>query len=437
MKSGTPPGNIKHMNSVSDIKHKIWIFRRRILIFLAVFGPATIAAMADNDAAGVATYLQAGAKLGYPILFILIIVTILLAITQEMGIRLAIISRKGLGDHIREKYGLKISIFVFSALLLANLGTITADVSAIKIISELFNLPSLITIVFLLVLASLFVVRGNYRINQTLMLLSSLFFLTFIFSAVKAKPDWGLALSNLFFPHGVTFDRTYLISFLVMGMSILGTTITPWGQFFISSFSFDKNIDPQKLKYSQLETYIGAFLTDFFSFFMIVSTAATLFVYGLTITTGEEAALAIKPFAGQFASLIFAFGILNAGFMGMIIIALTTAYAFSEFFGFSGSLDAAYHRGKMFYRLFLFQIITASLIVLLPSVNLFRLALFTQTINAMMLPAVFYFLLKFTADPKIMGKEVNSPFKHYFALISIAVILLASFATLLVGIFNL
>src|SRR3990170_3613315 len=370
MKSGTPPGNIKHMNSVSDIKHKIWIFRRRILIFLAVFGPATIAAMADNDAAGVATYLQAGAKLGYPILFILIIVTILLAITQEMGIRLAIISRKGLGDHIREKYGLKISIFVFSALLLANLGTITADVSAIKIISELFNLPS-------------------------------------------------------------------LISFLVMGMSILGTTITPWGQFFISSFSFDKNIDPQKLKYSQLETYIGAFLTDFFSFFMIVSTAATLFVYGLTITTGEEAALAIKPFAGQFASLIFAFGILNAGFMGMIIIALTTAYAFSEFFGFSGSLDAAYHRGKMFYRLFLFQIITASLIVLLPSVNLFRLALFTQTINAMMLPAVFYFLLKFTADPKIMGKEVNSPFKHYFALISIAVILLASFATLLVGIFNL
>src|SRR3989344_2685414 len=273
MKSGTPPGNIKHMNSVSDIKHKIWIFRRRILIFLAVFGPATIAAMADNDAAGVATYLQAGAKLGYPILFILIIVTILLAITQEMGIRLAIISRKGLGDHIREKYGLKISIFVFSALLLANL----------------------ITIVFLLVLASLFVVRGNYRINQTLMLLSSLFFLTFIFSAVKAKPDWGLALSNLFFPHGVTFDRTYLISFLVMGMSILGTTITPWGQFFISSFSFDKNIDPQKLKYSQLETYIGAFLTDFFSFFMIVSTSATLFIYGITLVSATDAAIAIRP----------------------------------------------------------------------------------------------------------------------------------------------
>src|SRR3989338_7589980 len=363
MKSGTPPGNIKHMNSVSDIKHKIWIFRRRILIFLAVFGPATIAAMADNDAAGVATYLQAGAKLGYPILFILIIVTILLAITQEMGIRLAIISRKGLGDHIREKYGLKISIFVFSALLLANLGTITADVSAIKIISELFNLPSLITIVFLLVLASLFVVRGNYRINQTLMLLSSLFFLTFIFSAVKAKPDWGLALSNLFFPHGVTFDRTYLISFLVMGMSILGTTITPWGQFFISSFSFDKNIDPQKLKYSQLETYIGAFLTSFFSFFLIVATAASLFMFGTSITAGA--------------------------------------------------------------------------IVLLPGVNLFRLALYTQTLNAMILPAVFYFLLKFTNDPKIMGREINSPFKRYFALTSIAVILLASFATLLVGIFNL
>src|SRR3989338_7088395 len=216
MKSGTPPGNIKHMNSVSDIKHKIWIFRRRILIFLAVFGPATIAAMADNDAAGVATYLQAGAKLGYPILFTLIMITVLLAITQEMGIRLSIISRKGLGDHIREKYGLKVSVLVFSALFLANLGTITADVSAIKITSQMFHLPPFIMIIFLLILASLFVIRGNYRVNQGLMLFSSLFFMTFIFSAVKSKPDWGLALSNLFVPQGVVFDKTYLISFIVI-----------------------------------------------------------------------------------------------------------------------------------------------------------------------------------------------------------------------------
>src|SRR3989338_250412 len=425
------------MKNITDIKDKIWLFRRRILIFLAVFGPATIAAMADNDAAGVAIYSQAGARLGYPNLFILGITTILLAITQEMGIRLSIVSRKGLGDHIRERHGLKVSLLMFAILLIANLGTITADISAIKITSEMFHLPPFFMIAILMIFASLVVVRGNYRINQSLMLFSCLFFLAYIFSAVKAKPDWGLALGNLFYPHGVIFDRQYLLSFLLIGLSVVGTTVTPWGQFFLSSFSFDKNIDPKKLKYSHAETYIGAFLTSFFSFFMIVATAATLFMFGTSITGGSEAALAIKPFAGELAGTVFAIGILNAGFMGMVIISLSTAYAFSEFFGYSGSLDAAYHRGKMFYRLFLFQIITASAIVLLPSVNLFRLALYTQTLNAMMLPAVFYFLLKFTNDPKIMGREINSPFKHYFAISSIAVILVASFATLLVGIFNL
>src|SRR3989338_4379071 len=209
MKSGTPPGNIKHMNSVSDIKQKFCFSRRRILFFRAVLGPATIAAMADNDAAGVATYLQAGAKLGYPILFVLIIVTILLGVTQEMGIRLAIISRKGLGDHIREQYGLKTGIIVFSALFLANLGTITADVAAIKVTSQMFGLPPLFMIAILIIFASFMVIKGSYRLNQSLLLFACLFFFTFIFSAIKSRPDWGLAISNLFFPHGVDFSGDY------------------------------------------------------------------------------------------------------------------------------------------------------------------------------------------------------------------------------------
>lgn len=404
---------------------------------MAVFGPATIAAMADNDAAGVATYLQAGAHLGYPILFILIIVTVLLGITQEMGIRLAIVSRKGLGDHIREQYGLKTSIFVFSALFIANLGTITADVSAIKITSSIFHLPPILMIAAFIIVASFLVIKGNYKLNQSLLLFACLFFLTFIFSAVKSEPDWGLALGNLFIPHGVALSSEYLKNYLLIGMSVLGTTITPWGQFFISSFAFDKNIDPKKLKYSQIETYIGAFLTDFFSFFMIVSTAATLFIYGISITSGEQAAEAIRPFAGELASTIFALGILNAGFMGMLIISLTTAYAFSEFFGVSGSLDAAYHRGKTFYRIFLLQIVIASLIVLLPSINLFKLALISQTVNAMMLPLVFYFLIKFTDNSILMGEHINNKFQRYFGIGAIFVILIASFFTLIASIFSL
>ena len=300
----------------------------------------------------------------------------------------------------------------------------------------MFGLPPLFMIAILIIFASFMVIKGSYRLNQSLLLFACLFFFTFIFSAIKSRPDWGLAISNLFFPHGVDFSGDYLKNYLVIGMSVLGTTITPWGQFFISSFAFDKNIDPKKLKYSQLETYIGAFLTDFFSFFMIVATAATLFYYGITITSGEEAALAIRPFAGELASTVFALGILNAGFMGMLIISLTTAYAFSEFFGFSGSLDAAYQRGKTFYRIFLLQIIIASVIVMIPSVNLFKLALYTQSLNAMMLPLVFYFLVKFTNSKELMGKHINTNFQKYFAVSSIVVILLASFFTVIVSILN-
>ena len=251
-------------------------YRRRLLLFLAVFGPATITAMADNDASGVATYSIAGSKLGYPILFALLIITILLGITQEMGIRLALVTRKGLGDLIREHYGIKVSLFIFACLSVANIATIIVDLSAVKVTSTIFGIPPIPAVIGLILLSFLFVIKGNYKVNQTIMLFGCLFYFTYIFSAFKAKPDWGGALSNLVFPHGVQVTTEYIRNYIIIGLGVLGTTITPWGQFFISSFAFDKKIESARLKYSQLETYWGAFLTDFFSFFMIVATAATL-----------------------------------------------------------------------------------------------------------------------------------------------------------------
>ncbi|HEY5269227.1 MAG TPA: divalent metal cation transporter, partial [Anaerolineales bacterium] len=322
---------------------------KKILIFLSVFGPATITAMSDNDAGGVATYSIAGARLGYPILFLLVIITVLLGVTQEMGMRLAIISRKGLADLIREKFGVRTAMFMFGALLIANLGTLITDLSAVKITSGMLNLPAIPSVLVILVISFLFIVKGNYKLTQAIMLLASLFYVAYIVSAIKAQPDWGLAVSNLFYPHGVQVTPTYMRDYLLIGMGVLGTTITPWGQFFISSFAYDKKIEKKKINYSQLETYWGAFLTDFFSFFMIVATAATLFVNHIPLEAGEQAALAIKPFAGNLAGTLFAIGILNAGFMGVIIVSLSTAYAFAEFFGLSGSLNDSYKKSKTFY----------------------------------------------------------------------------------------
>jgi Mn2+/Fe2+ NRAMP family transporter len=411
-------------------------FFARILLFFSIFGPATITAMADNDASGVATYSIAGAKLGYPILFILLIITVLLGITQEMGMRLTLITRRGLADLIREKFGVKASLFIFASLVIANMGTIIVDVAAIKVTSSMLHIPNILLIVAMIVLISVVVIKGSYKLTQNIMLVSSLFYLAYIISAFQAKPDWGLAASNLIFPHGVDFTPAYLRDYLIIGMGVLGTTITPWGQFFISSFAYDKKIEPEKIKYSQVETYWGAFLTDFFSFFMIVAIAATLFVNHVPLESGEQAALAIKPFAGELASLLFALGILNAGFMGIVIVSLSTAYAFSEFFGISGSLNTSYQQSKTYYIIFFGQLLVAAVVVMFPGISLFGLVVATQALNAMVLPLVFYYLIKLTNDHKLMKGYANNAFQKYFSIIATLFIIVASVFTVIAGFIN-
>jgi NRAMP (natural resistance-associated macrophage protein)-like metal ion transporter len=399
---------------------------RRVLLLLSVIGPATITAMADNDAGGVATYSIAGATLGYPILFLLFIITFLLAITQEMGMRLTLVTRRGLADLIREKHGVSVSLLIFLGLFVANLGTITTEFAAIRTVGGILRIPVTPFVVATLLVAFLFITRGNYKLTQTIMLVVSLFYVTYVISAIKAKPDWSLALTNLVFPHGVKWTGEYIRNYLIIGMGVLGTTITPWGQFFISSFAFDKKIDAETLKYSQLETYWGAFLTDFFSFFMIVATASTLFVRGIVLTSGEQAAEAIRPFAGDFAGTLFAVGILAAAFMGLVIVPLSTAYAFSEFFGLSGSLDSDFQTSKTFYILFIVQLVAASLITAIPGISLFHFAIATQTLNAMILPPVFYYLIRLTSNPDLMGRHVNSGFQRSFTSWASGLIVVAS-----------
>ena len=411
----------------------LWL---KILLLLSVFGPATITAMADNDAGGVATYSIAGAKLGYPILFLLPVITLLLAITQEMGMRLTVITRRGLADLIRERYGVRTAVLMFGALLVANMGTLITEISAVKTTSAMFHLPATPIVIGIVVISFFFITRGNYKLTQNIMLLACLFFLAYIVSAIKAKPDWGMALSNLAWPHGVAFDAAYLRNYFVIGMGVLGTTITPWGQFFISSFAYDKKIEKGKIILSQMETYWGAFLTDFFSFFMIVATAATLFIHGIVLTSGEQAALAIQPFAGDLAGELFAVGILNAGFMGLVVVSLTTAYAFAEFFGVSGSLDDSFKKSKTFYALYILQLAIVTLITLFLKVSLFQIAIVTQTINAVMLPPVFFFLLKLTNDRQLMGNYANNRFQRVFATAATVVILAAAFVTVILAIWG-
>lgn len=399
--------------------------RRNLFLFLGVFGPATITAISDNDAAGVATYSLAGAKFGYSILFVLFFVTILLAVTQEMGVRIAVVTKKGLGDLIRERYGLRVAVFVFLILFIANMGTIVANFAALKATSQMFNVPTLPFLIGIVVLAFIFIAKGNYAINQKVFLIGVLLYFAYIFSALKAKPDWGMALTSLIYPKDFHFSKEYVFA----GIAVLGTTITPWGQFFIQSYVNDKKISLKSLKLAQFETYFGAFITDFFSFFMIVATAATLFAHSIPLVSGEAAAIAIKPFAGEFAGTLFGLGLMNAGIMGIIIISLSTAYAFSEFFGYEGSLDSPFERGKLFYGIFLFQLILAMFIVLIPSVSLFKIVFYTQSLNSLLLPIILFFLLKITNLKHVMGEYTNSRLYNYFTIFSVILIIAASVFT--------
>ena len=407
------------------------ILRRRLLLFLMVFGPATITAMADNDASGVATYAIGGAKLGYPILFALGLITVLLGVTQEMGMRLTLVTRKGLGDLIREQKGVGFALLFFVGLFIANMGTIIVDVAAFKTTAQLLHLPAIPLVIILVLVTFVFVIKGDYKLTQNIMLLSCLLYFAYIFSAFKANPDWFNAVSNLFVPHGVAVTGTYFKNYLIIGLGVLGTTITPWGQFFISSFAYDKKIDKAKLKYSQLETYIGAFLTDFFSFFMIVATAATLFIHNIPLVSGEQAALAIKPFAGNLAAMLFAVGIMNAGFMGVVVVSLSTAYAFAEFFGLSGSLDTSFHQSKGFYIIFIVQLVLAAIIAIFPFISLFQLAVGSQVLNAMLLPFIFFYLIKFTNSRDLMGEFTNHNWQKYIAVGGSVAISIASVAAVI------
>ncbi|OGK13951.1 hypothetical protein A3I50_01115 [Candidatus Roizmanbacteria bacterium RIFCSPLOWO2_02_FULL_37_9] len=413
---------------------QLWAkYKYRFLVFISVFGPATIAAIADNDAAGVATYSLAGAKFGYSILFILLFVTVLLAITQEMGVRTAAITGKGLGDLIRERHGVRVAFLVFLLLLIANMGSIIANFSALKTVAHMFNLPVIPLVIIVIVAAFLFISKGDYKTNQRIFLFGTILYLSYIISAFKTFPDWGKAITSLVTPVEIKLSKEFIFA----SIAVLGTTITPWGQFFVNSFVVDKKIQPEKLKYSQLETYFGAFLTDFFSFFMIVATASTLFVHKISLISGEEAALAIRPFAGELASILFGLGLLNAAIMGIIIISLTTSYAFSEFFGFSGSLDDPYERGRFFYTLFLLQLIVAALFVIFPFISLFKIVFFTQSLNAVLLPIIFYFLLKITNNKDLMGSYTNSKDRNYIVIASSVIIIFASIFVLISSIFKL
>ena len=389
----------------------------RILLFLAVIGPGLITAMADNDAGGVATYTVAAALYGMSSQYFVVLTTILLAVTQEIGARIAIVTGKGLGDLIREEYGARVAVILFIFYFIVNQGVVLQNVTGLKLPWQ----PILIGLCLALILLVIFL---NYKNLQRIFLVTILFYGTYVFSAILSHPHWGEALKeSLIFPR-----RAYITDFHYWFtlIAVLGTTVTAWGQFFVNSYVADKGIKVSELKEEKAEVYMGSVLTNFFSWMIAIAVTYTLFINHSVVADAAEAARAIGPIAGGFAQTLFATGLLAASFLGLTIVPLATAYVFTEFFGYERTLNASFLKGRVFYSFFIVQVLLGLGVALFPKINLFGLTLYADYLNGAMLPVIFFFLIKFSEDKAIMGeKYVSKGFASWFLKGSAVVITFA------------
>lgn len=383
---------------------------RNILMFLAVVGPGIITANVDNDAGGITTYAVAGARFGYKFLWIFIPMTLALIVVQEMSARMGAVTGKGLADLIRENFGVRLTIFILIGLLIADIGNTVAEFAGVASSMEVFGVSKYITVPLGALLVWLLVVKGTYRRVERIFLISSAIFLTYVIAGFLAHPNWGEVAKATFIPSFSTNSE-----YIAMFVGLVGTTIAPWMQFYIQSAVVEKGITVKDYKYSRLDVIIGCFITNIVAIFIIVTTAATMHTAGISINDAKDAAIALRPLAGQYASVLFAFGLFNASIFAATILPLATAYYVCEALGFEAGVDKSFQEAPQFYSLYTTIIVLGAIIILIPSAPLVMIMLWSQVINGVLLPFVLVFMLVLINNKKIMGAYTNSKFFNWVA----------------------
>ena len=375
----------------------------RLLVFFAVMGPGIITGNVDNDANGIATYSVAGATFGYRLLWTLILSTIVLAIVHDMVTRMGATTGKGLADLIRERFRVRLTVLVMVLLVIVNWANTVGDFAGIAGAMEIFGVTRYAAVPAAVVLVWLLVVRGSYRFVERMFLGAVLVYITYVISAVLARPPWGEVLRAAVTP-SFQLDGPYVT--LVIGL--IGTTVAPWMQFYQQAAIVDKGLGVRDLRYARWDTYFGVLSLNVVAFFILVACGATLFVHGVTIATATDAAEALRPLAGPYAAGLFALGLLNASLFSVAIIPLSTAYAVCEAFGWEAGLDRSPREAPVFVGLFTLMILVSAMVILVPGVPLIPVMLFSQVLNGVLLPLVLVFLILLTGDREVMGPYRNS-----------------------------
>ncbi len=377
-------------------------FRSRLFILFAVIGPGIITANVDNDAGGITTYSVAGARYGYSMLFMLILVTLALIIVQEMSARLGVVTGKGLAGLIREKMGVRWTAIIIGILLIANLANTVSEFAGVAASMEIFGVSKYISVPLVAIGVWLLIVKGSYKPVERVFLVASAFYITYIISGVMANPPWGEVLKAAATP-SFSLDAGYVILFI----TVIGTTIAPWMQFYLQSSIADKGIQIKDYAYEKLDVIVGSLTTDIVAAFIIIACAATLFVNHKDINSAADAAIALVPLAGQYAGGLFALGLLNAAVFSAAILPLSTAYAVCEAFGWESAVSRSWKEAPIFFGIYTAFIVLGAGIILLPIPSLIEAMLASQTLNGVLLPVILIAMLVLINDKRLMGKYVN------------------------------
>ena len=378
--------------------------RRRLALFLAVVGPGLITSNVDNDAGGIATYMAAGAQFGYTLLWLLVPMTIILYVSEEMCARMGVITGKGLSDLIREEFGFRSTFFVMIAALAVDLGNTVAEFAGVAASMQIFGVNKFVSVPLAGLAVWLLVVKGSYRQVEKIFLVACGFYLSYVVSAILAKPDWLVAAKETVAPT-LHFNTEYLMIIT----ALVGTTIAPWQFFYLQAGFVEKRVGPKQYKHARMDVLVGSISCMAIVFFIIVACAATLHKNGMThITDAAQAAEALAPLAGKWASLLFAFGLLNASLFAASILPLSTAHVICEGLGFEAGIDRKLKEAPAFYALYTGLIVVGGGIILLPKAPLFKILLWSQVANGVWLPVVLIFVMLLINRRDLMGDHTNT-----------------------------
>jgi Mn2+/Fe2+ NRAMP family transporter len=401
----------------------IW---KSLLLFITIIGPGVITASIDNDASGITTYSVAGARYGHMLLWTLIPTTIALVVIQEMVARMGVVTGKGLSDLIRENYGIKATFFMMIVLLIANFGTTVAEFAGWAASMEIFGLSKYIMVPAGAFLIWILVIKGSYRVVESVLLVACLLYFGYVFSGFMAKPEWGLVLHSTFVP-AIKIES----EFMLLSIAIIGTTITPWMQFYLQSSIAEKGIKIEDYRYSKLDVITGCLITNIIAFFIIVTCATTLFPNEIRINEAHEAAEALRPFAGKYASVFFGVSLANASILGAIIVPLATAYFICEAMGWEAGINKTFKQAPQFMWIYTALIVVSSLLVLIPKAPLVLLMVLSSVLNGILLPFVLVFAISLVNNKKIMGDFVNSRGHNYVSWATVGVLIILTGALLI------